>query len=87
VVVNVNGFRGHGMFELKVIKVEGSLGVCLPPEVISRLHLQDGDRVLLAEAPEGGYRLTPDEASFERQMEIAEEGMRRYPNTLKALAE
>jgi putative addiction module antidote len=75
------------MIELKIVKVGNSLGMRLPREVLSRLQLGDGDRVILTESPEGGYRLTPYDPDFERQMKIAEEGMRRYRNTLKALAE
>nr|WP_295435936.1 AbrB/MazE/SpoVT family DNA-binding domain-containing protein [uncultured Thiodictyon sp.] len=59
----------------------------LPSEVLSRLQLADGDRVILTESPEGGYRLTPYDPDFEQQMAAAEDGMRRYRNTLKALAE
>jgi putative addiction module antidote len=75
------------MIELKIVKVGNSLGMRLPREVLSRLQLGDGDRIILTESPEGGYRLTPYDPDFERQMKIAEEGMRRYRNTLKALAE
>ncbi|NEX22118.1 AbrB/MazE/SpoVT family DNA-binding domain-containing protein [Thiorhodococcus mannitoliphagus] len=75
------------MIELKVVRVGNSLGVRLPREALNRLHLEDGDRVILTESPEGGYRLTPYEPDFERQMKVAEEGMRRYRNTLKALSE
>ncbi len=75
------------MIELKIVKVGNSLGMRLPREVLSRLQLGDGDRIILTESPEGGYRLTPYDPDFERQMKAAEEGMRRYRNTLKALAE
>ena len=75
------------MIELKVVRVGNSLGVRLPREALNRLHLEDGDRVILTESPEGGYRLTPYDPDFERQMKVAEEGMRRYRNTLKALSE
>jgi len=75
------------MIELKIVKVGNSLGMRLPREVLSRLQLGDGDRIILTESPEGGYRLTPYDPDFEQQMKIAEEGMRRYRNTLKALAE
>jgi putative addiction module antidote len=75
------------MIELKIVKVGNSLGMRLPREVLSRLQLGDGDRIILTESPEGGYRLTPYDPDFERQMKVAEEGMRRYRNTLKALAE
>jgi putative addiction module antidote len=75
------------MIELKIVKLGNSLGMRLPREVLSRLQLGDGDRIILTESPEGGYRLTPCDQDFERQMKVAEEGMRRYRNTLKALAE
>ncbi len=75
------------MIELKVVRVGNSLGVRLPREALNRLHLEDGDRVILTESPDGGYRLTPYDPDFERQMKVAEEGMRRYRNTLKVLSE
>jgi putative addiction module antidote len=75
------------MIELRIVKVGNALGMRLPSEVLSRLQLADGDRVILTESPEGGYRLTPYDPDFEQQMAVAEEGMRRYRNTLKALAE
>ena len=75
------------MVELKIIKVGNSLGMRLPREVLNRMHLADGDRLILTESPEGGYRPTPYDPEFEKQMRAAEEGMRRYRNTLKTLAE
>ncbi|WP_245561818.1 AbrB/MazE/SpoVT family DNA-binding domain-containing protein [Lamprocystis purpurea] len=51
------------------------------------MQLVDGDRVILTESPEGGYRLTPYDPDFQKQMSVAEAGMRRYRNTLKTLAE
>lgn len=74
------------MINLKIRKVGNSLGVVLPLEVVSRLHVEDGDRLFLTEAPEGGYRLTPYDPEFETQMKLAEEGMAIYRNTLHALA-
>lgn len=74
------------MIELKIVKVGNSLGMRLPREVLNRLHLEGGDRLILTESPEGGYRLTPYDPEFEQQMQAAEEGMRRYRNTLKTLA-
>ena len=74
------------MVQLKIVKVGNSLGVRLPREVLGRMHLGDGDKLILTEAPEGGYRLSPYDPEFERQMEIAEEGMREYRNTLRELA-
>jgi putative addiction module antidote len=74
------------MLELKVRKFGNSLGVVLPKEVIQRLRTRDGNRLFLVEASDGSYRLTPYDPEFERQMEIAEEGMARFRNTLRALA-
>jgi putative addiction module antidote len=74
------------MVELKIVKIGNSLGVRLPREVLSRMHLGDGDKLILTEAPEGGYRLSPHDPEFQRQLEAAEEGMRAYRNTLRELA-
>jgi putative addiction module antidote len=74
------------MVQLKIVKIGNSLGVRLPREVLSRMHVGDGDKLILTEAPEGGYRLSPYDPEFERQLEIAEQGMRDYRNTLRELA-
>jgi len=74
------------MINLKVRKVGNLLGVVLPLEVTRRLHLEEGDRLFLTEAPEGGYWLTPYDPEFEAQMKFAEEGMARYHNALHLLA-
>jgi putative addiction module antidote len=75
------------MLDLKVRKIGNSLGVTLPKEVLKRLHLKEGDKVFLVEAPDGSYRITPYDPEFEKQMRLAEEGMNGYRNTLRALAE
>lgn len=74
------------MIELKVRKLGNSLGVVLPKEVVARLNTGDGQPLYLTETPEGGYRLTPFDPSFEQKMAKAEDIIRRYPNTLRALA-
>lgn len=74
------------MVELKVRKFGNSLGVVLPKEVISRLNTQDGARLYLTEAPDGGYRLVPHDPDFEAKMAKAEDIMRRYGDTLRVLA-
>ena len=74
------------MLDLKVRKVGNSLGVVLPKEVLSRLNLEDGDKVFLTEAPDGSYRITPYDPEFEKQQKIGKKFMAKYRNTLKALA-
>ena len=73
------------MIELKIRKFGNSLGTILPREAASRLHLSEGDRVFLTESPDG-FRITPYDPEFERQMQAAEDGLTRYRNTLRALA-
>ena len=46
-----------------------------------------GDTVYLTEAPDGGYRLTPYNPDFQRQMARAEQIMHDYRDVLRALAE
>ncbi len=74
------------MVELKVRKVGNSLGVVLPREMALRLDVQEGSKLFVTEAPDRGYRLTAYDPEFEKQIQIAEEGMRRYRNTLRELA-
>lgn len=73
------------MIEMKVRKIGNSLGVVLPREAVARLKVREGERVFLTETPDG-YRITPYDPEFARQMEAAEAGMARYRNTLRALA-
>ena len=75
------------MVELKIVKVGNSLGLRLPREILNRMHLDDGDKLILTESPDGGYRITPYDPDFDEQLKLAEQGMRQYRNTLKALAE
>ena len=74
------------MLDLKVRKVGNSLGGVLPKEVLSRLNVQDGDKVFLTEAPDGSYRITPYDPEFEKQIKIGKTFMAPYRNTLGALA-
>ena len=73
------------MIALKVRKVGNSLGVVLPREALDRLKVEEGATLFLTDAPDG-YRVTPYDPEFERQMALAEEGMAAYRNTLRALA-
>ena len=74
------------MVELKIRKFGNSLGVVLPKQVIQRLRAGDGERLFLIETADGEYRLTPYDPGFEKKMDVAEEIMARYRNTLRALS-
>jgi len=73
------------MVALKVSKLGNSLGVTLPKEAAAHLHVGAGDTLYLTEAP-GGYRVTPYDPTFERQMAAAREVMKRRRNALRELA-
>ena len=74
------------MLVLKVHNVGNSLNLRLPKDAVSSLRVSEGDVVYLTETADGGYRITPFDPEFERQMELAEEGMKSYRNTLRKLA-
>jgi putative addiction module antidote len=73
------------MYKLKVTTVGNSTGVVLPKEVLSRLKLQRGDVLYLTETPDG-YKITPYDEEFARQMEAAERVMRENRDVLRELA-
>jgi putative addiction module antidote len=73
------------MVALKVSKLGNSLGVTLPKEAAAALHVGAGDTLYLTAAP-GGYRVTPYDPTFERQMAAAREVMKRRRNALRELA-
>lgn len=73
------------MTSLKLTRIGNSVGVVLPKDVLARLRLGEGDVVYLTESPDG-YRLTPYDAEFERQMRIAETVMRENRDVLRQLA-
>jgi len=73
------------MVKLKVTTVGSSAGVVLPKEVLARLKIEKGDTVFLTESTDG-YRITPYDPDFERQMELARRVMRERRNVLKELA-
>lgn len=73
------------MVRLTVRKIGNSLGVILPQEALAALKVAEGDALLLTESPDG-YRVNTYDPEFERKMQIAEEGMRRYRNALRELA-
>jgi putative addiction module antidote len=75
------------VLELKLRKVGNSVGVVLPKEILARLNVDDGDTLVLTDAPDNGFRVTPAQtSSFASQMTAAESIIKRYRNTLRDLA-
>jgi putative addiction module antidote len=73
------------MLTAKVRKIGNSLGIVIPKEALARMKVEEGGTLFLTESPEG-YRLTPYDEGFERQMEAAERIMREDRDVLRELA-
>jgi len=73
------------MVQMTVRKIGNSLGVILPAEATAALQVAEGDRLFLTQSPEG-FRVTPYDPAFERQMKVAAKGMKKYRNALRELA-
>ena len=71
--------------KLEIKKIGNSTGLILPKELLARLGLQQGDEVVVTESPEG-FKVTRDNAEFERAMAIVDDIMVEYRETLEALA-
>ena len=74
------------MLSFKITTVGASSGVILTKEAMARLRVKKGDTLFLTEAPDGGYRLTPYDPEFARQMALAEDIMHDDREMLRALA-
>jgi putative addiction module antidote len=74
------------MLALKVISVGSSAGLVLSKEVLTHLKVKKGDTLYLTEAPGGGYRITPFNPDFAKQMALAEDIMREDREILRTLA-
>ena len=73
------------MVTLKLRPVGTSTGVVLPKEMLSRLHIRQGDTLYAIETPTG-YVLTPLDPGVRAQMETGESFMNRYRDAFAALA-
>ncbi len=73
------------MLKAKVTTIGSPSGVILSREAMARLKVERGDVLYLTEAP-GGYRISPYNPDFARQMALAEEIMREDRDILHELA-
>ena len=73
------------MQHVKVTQVGNSLGVVLPKEVVDRLGIARGHQLTLS-VTANGIELSPFDPEFDEQMQLAEEIMDQYRDTLRELA-
>jgi len=71
--------------EVTLRRVGGSLGTTLPKEIVNRLHVEAGDRLLAVETA-NGVLLTPYDSATEQALAIAARTARRYRHALRELA-
>ncbi len=71
--------------ELKLRKVGNSVAMIVPKHVRQRMGVKEGDAVYLTETPDG-YRLSPYNPEFSRQMELAREVQSKHRDALRELA-
>jgi putative addiction module antidote len=74
------------VLELKLRKVGNSVGLILPKEALAHLNVEEGDTLSVTEGPDGSLRLSATQTEVTRQMEVAQDLMNRYRNTLRELA-
>jgi putative addiction module antidote len=72
--------------KIEIKKIGNSDGMLLPRELMQRLDLKRGQQLNIVELPGGGFQALPYDPNFERTMEIADEVMDKYRDTLAALA-
>jgi len=70
----------------KITKVGNSSAIIIPKEIMTQLHLEQGDTVNITQTS-NGIEVTPYDAQKARQLELAREIMRNNRNMLKKLAE
>ena len=72
--------------ELTIRKVGNSMGVTFPKEILSQLHVSEGDKLFVTETPEG-ILLSAYDPDFAEAMQAYAEGSAKYRNTLHQLAQ
>ena len=74
------------VLELKLRKIGNSVGIVLPKEALAHLKVQEGDTVCVTESTDGSLRVSPTDPEVTRQLEVAQDLVRRYRNALRKLA-
>jgi putative addiction module antidote len=75
----------HVTKEVTLRQAGGSVSATLPKDMIDRLQLAAGDRVLAIET-DRGILLTPYDPDVERALAVAAKAAKKYRNALRELA-
>ena len=71
--------------KIEIKKIGNSDGLLLPRELMQRLDLKRGQELHITELPGGGFQAMPYDPDFEKIIEIADQIMDKYKDTLAAL--
>ncbi len=71
--------------ELKLRKVGNSVALIVPKQVRQKMGVEEGDAVYLTETPDG-YKISPYDPEFSRQMELARKIQSKHRDALHELA-
>ena len=76
---------------MKVMKIEpkrigNSTGFIIPRDVVIKLGIDQGKQFFLTETADGGIRISPHDPDFETAMQVVDEIMDEYKDTLRTLA-
>ncbi|MFL5076402.1 MAG: AbrB family transcriptional regulator [Microvirga sp.] len=72
--------------KIEIKKIGNSDGLILPKELMQRLDLKRGQQLHIVELAGGGFQVLPYDPDFEQTMDLADEIMDDYRDTLAALA-
>jgi putative addiction module antidote len=72
--------------KIEIKKIGNSDGLILPRELMQRLDLKRGQQLHITELAGGGFQVMPYDPDFEKTLDIADEIMDEYRDTLSALA-
>jgi putative addiction module antidote len=71
---------------VKITTIGNSVGIVLPKEILSHLHVEKGDTLYVTESPDG-VRLSPYDELLATKLNAFEQVMRENRDVLKKLAE
>lgn len=71
--------------EIKLRKVGNSVAMIVPKRVREKMGVKEGDAVYLTETPDG-YRISPYDPEFSRQMKLARKVQAKHRDALHELA-
>lgn len=74
------------MHKIKIRKIGNSLGAIFNSEIVSHLHVNEGDELFVFEDTDG-VRITPYDPQFERAAAVFEQGRRQYKDALRKLGQ